>query len=169
MQLYEQGAQALARELGVPDLGLRVLSIDETFSPPAIDSEIAPPAPPDFGGAVLPALPTTPQAIIASLQKVGVDFSVPEADLLEWLANREFTPYPAISEALVAMIGGKRLKKPVFIDVIVWNYEHSTGASSPRKVAEVDPLSLRAAILEGYNTRYGETIANYEGIVVNVQ
>jgi hypothetical protein len=56
VQLYEQGAQALARELGVPDLGLRILSIEEAYSPPTIDYEIAPPAPPDFAVAV-PALP----------------------------------------------------------------------------------------------------------------
>ena len=52
VQLYEQGAQALARELGVPDLGLRVLSVEEAYSPPAIDREIAPPAPPDLAAAL---------------------------------------------------------------------------------------------------------------------
>ena len=38
VQLYQQGAQALAHELGVPDLGLRVLSVAEAYSPPAIES-----------------------------------------------------------------------------------------------------------------------------------
>lgn len=52
VQLYEQGAQALAQELGVPDIGLRILSVDEAFSPPAINREIAPPEPPDFEGAM---------------------------------------------------------------------------------------------------------------------
>jgi reprolysin-like metallo-peptidase family M12B len=51
VQVYEQGAQALARELGVPDLGLRILSVEEAYSPPTIDREIAPPAPPDYAVA----------------------------------------------------------------------------------------------------------------------
>jgi hypothetical protein len=52
MQLYEQGTQALARELGVPELGLRVLSAEEAHSPRRIQHEIAPPAPPDLATAV---------------------------------------------------------------------------------------------------------------------
>jgi hypothetical protein len=43
-QLYQQGAEALARELGVADLGLQVLSVEEAYSPPQILHEIAPPA-----------------------------------------------------------------------------------------------------------------------------
>jgi hypothetical protein len=49
LQLYEQGAQALARELGVPDLGLQVLSVKEAYSPPRIQHAPAPPARPDLG------------------------------------------------------------------------------------------------------------------------
>ena len=52
MRLYEQGAKALAQELGVPDLGLRVLSVEEAYSPPMIDREIAPPAPPELAAAL---------------------------------------------------------------------------------------------------------------------
>jgi hypothetical protein len=48
LQLYEQGAQALARELGVPDLGLQVLSVKEAYSPPRIQQAPAPPARPDL-------------------------------------------------------------------------------------------------------------------------
>jgi len=48
VELYEQGVQALARELGVPDLGLQVLSVEEAYSPPRIQHEIAPPARPDL-------------------------------------------------------------------------------------------------------------------------
>lgn len=55
VQLYEQGARALARELGVPDLGLRVLSAEEAYSPRRIQHEIAPPAPPDLAVAVTAA------------------------------------------------------------------------------------------------------------------
>ena len=48
LQLYEQGAKALARELGVPDLGLQVLSVKEAYSPPRIQHAPAPPARPDL-------------------------------------------------------------------------------------------------------------------------
>jgi hypothetical protein len=52
VELYEQGAQALAAELGVPDLGLQVISADGSYSPPRIEHEIAPPAPRDLATAV---------------------------------------------------------------------------------------------------------------------
>lgn len=54
-QLYEQGAQALARELGVPDLGLQVLSVDEAYSPPRIQHAIAQPARPDLAATTTAA------------------------------------------------------------------------------------------------------------------
>ena len=50
VRLYEQGAKALAQELKIPNLGLRVLSAQEAYSPPPIEGEIAPPAPPSLGG-----------------------------------------------------------------------------------------------------------------------
>jgi hypothetical protein len=52
MLQYEQGAQTLAQELGVSDLGLRVLSVGGSYSPPMIEHDIAPPAPPDLALAV---------------------------------------------------------------------------------------------------------------------
>jgi hypothetical protein len=58
------------------------------------------------------------------LGKVGIDFSVLETDLRQWLGNN-FTPYPALAEALLHLLEGTRLRKPVYLDVIVWNYEHS--------------------------------------------
>jgi hypothetical protein len=52
VELYEQGATALAHELGVPDLGLRIVSADETYSPPRIEREVAPPAPRELAAAI---------------------------------------------------------------------------------------------------------------------
>jgi hypothetical protein len=104
--------------------------------------------------------PPLAPAIIQALGRMGVDFSVPEVDLLDWLANPIFTPYPAISQALLLL--GVRLKIPVFLDVIVWNYEHTPGVASPRNVADVKLDVVKAAILEGSNERYGTSVSDYE-------
>ncbi|MEU0853356.1 hypothetical protein ABZ387_36365 [Streptomyces flaveolus] len=97
--------------------------------------------------------PTTPSAVIQALAAMGVDFSVSKANLREWLTNPDFTPYPAIAQALLAW--GRGFKAPVFLDVIVWNYEHTPGVSSPRSVADVKPDILKAAVLEASNERHG--------------
>jgi hypothetical protein len=97
---------------------------------------------------------------------MGIDFSVPESDLLQWLNNPNFTPYPAIAGALSHLIGNKRLHKPVFIDVIVFNYEHTTGVSSPRKPEDVNMPSLKRAILDGYNGRYGENLNDVKSLII---
>ena len=114
----------------------------------------------------MPFIPAQPFMItVQKLRAAGIDFSVSEEDLKQWLGNSEFTPYPAISEAMLDLLEGKRLRQPVYIDVIVWNYEHGPGASSPRRSADVDINRLRAAVLEGYNVRYGETVENFETLV----
>lgn len=97
----------------------------------------------------------TPSDTLLALRKAGIDFSVSEADLRQWLNNPLDTPYPALAEALLKLLEGKRLRQPVPIDVIRRNYERSPGASSPRSVADVDLPTLRAAVVEGYNERYG--------------
>jgi hypothetical protein len=102
---------------------------------------------------------------LLNLRNVGIDFSVPEADLKQWLSDNEFTSYPAISTALLNLLEGKRLRQPVYLDVIVWNYEHGPGASSPRSVADVDVGRLRAAVLEGNNERYGEAVRDFQTLV----
>jgi len=106
-----------------------------------------------------------PRGTLLALGKVGIDFSVLEADLREWLNNRQYTPYPALAEALLKLLERQRLRKPVYLDVIAWNYEHAPGVSSPRSVADVDFALLRAAVLEGYNTRYGEAVTDFRSLV----
>lgn len=104
--------------------------------------------------------------LLLSLSKVSVDFSVPVDDLTDFLGNPEFTPYPAIAGALLQLLQGTSLRKPVFMDVIVFNYEHTPGIASPRKVTDVDLAVLKAAVLEGYNTRYGEAVGDFQGLVL---
>ena len=104
-------------------------------------------------------------ATINSLKAVGIDFSVPESDLKDWLGNPDFTPYPAISQSLLTLLAGHRIKRPVFIDVIVFDYEHTHGVASPRKVADVKTDVLRKSVLQGYNERYGASEQNFQGLL----
>jgi hypothetical protein len=101
---------------------------------------------------------------LLALRMVGIDFSVSGAVLRQWLNNSD-TPYPAIAGALLNLLEGKRLRQPVYLDVIVWNYEHAPGASSPRSVVDVDLPMLRTAVVEGYNTRYGEAVRDFQSLV----
>jgi hypothetical protein len=100
---------------------------------------------------------------IQALAEMGVDFSVPEAELRSWLADSDSTPYPAISQAILQL--GRQLKAPVFIDVIVWDYEHTPGMVSPRNVADVKLDVLKTAILDGSNERYGTDVADFEHLL----
>jgi hypothetical protein len=103
--------------------------------------------------------------MVERLDVVGVDYSVPEADLTDWLNNPEFTPYPALADSLLNLLDGRRLRRPVYIDVIAFNYENSPGNPSPRRVEDVDVGVLEAAIVEGSNNRYGEAVASLQELL----
>jgi len=100
------------------------------------------------------------------LASVGIDFSVLESDIADWLNNPETTCYPALAEALIRLLESDFLARPVFMDVIVFNYEHSPGNPSPRREEEVDFAVLEAAVLEGSNNRYGETVPEFQQLLV---
>lgn len=103
---------------------------------------------------------------LSTLRDKGIDFSVPEADLQEWLNNPDFTPYPAISQATLNLLGTKRLRKPVHLDVIVFKYEETPDVKSPRKLEEVDLAVLRKAVLAAYNERHGEDVTDFQSLLV---
>jgi hypothetical protein len=63
---------------------------------------------------------------LAALSGVGIDYSVPEAQIRGWIDN-SFTPYRAVSDVLLTLLAGKRLRQPVELDVIVWTYENGPG------------------------------------------
>jgi hypothetical protein len=102
---------------------------------------------------------------IQALLRHNIDFSVSESDLREWLNNPTDTPYPAISKALSNLLSSKKLRRPVFLDVIVFNYEHSPNVSSPREVDNVDLTLLKASVLQGYSERYGESVNDFESLL----
>jgi len=123
--------------------------------------------PPDLDAAGRGALSrllqvqTPPTAFIDALKDAAVDFSVREADLADWLRNPEFTPYPALAQSLLLRLASTRLKRPVFLDVIAFNYEHSQGKPSPRRVEDVRPGVLEAAVVQGWNVRYGQKVQKF--------
>ena len=96
---------------------------------------------------------------------MGVDFSVSKTSLLSFLRNAEFTPFPAIADALLKRLNGRKLRQPVFIDVIVFNYEHTPGVESPRLLEDVDTALLEAAVVEGFNERYGADKTDFESLL----
>ena len=107
--------------------------------------------------------PSLAPAIIQALGSAGVDFSVPETAMRSWLANPLYSSYPVISQQV--LLQGWRIQEPVYLDVIVWNYEHASGIASPRNVADVELEVLKAAILEGSNTRYGTQVTDFEQLL----
>jgi hypothetical protein len=112
-------------------------------------------------------MPSTdnPEATIQALNDVGVDFSVSRNSLLSFLSNPDFTPFPAMAEALLKRLNGRKIRRPVFIDVIVFNYEHTPGVESPRFLDEVDTAVLEAAVIEGFNERYGDDKTDFESLL----
>ncbi|OLF19185.1 AfsR/SARP family transcriptional regulator [Actinophytocola xanthii] len=109
------------------------------------------------------AQPLAP-AVVEALARAGIDFSVAQPALLSWLANPRFTPYPAFAQALLR--SGWRLRVPVHLDVVVWNYERAAG-TSPRELADVRTDVLAAAVLEAANTRYGTRVTEFEGLLAS--
>jgi hypothetical protein len=105
-------------------------------------------------------------AMVPTLAGVGIDFSVTEAELLDFLGNPVFTPYPTLASALVQLLSPRPLARPVFIDVIRGFYEDILGAPSPRRLAEVQPDTLKAAVLAGSNERYGESVGSFEQLLM---
>ncbi|MEV0375937.1 hypothetical protein AB0I10_40555 [Streptomyces sp. NPDC050636] len=103
--------------------------------------------------------------MIRALNDAGVDFSIPKSALTDFLGNAEFTPYPALSAALLKLLNGRMLQRPVFLDVIVFNYEHSPGNPSPRRLEDVDVAVLEAAVLEGFNNRYATEHADFSSLL----
>lgn len=132
------------------------------YQPPPVTGSPSPVTPPPGSG---PGTDRPPADTLAALRGLGVDFSVPERDLREWLANSRFTPYPAITTVLLNLLRPRGLRDLVFLDVIVFNYEHAPGVRSLREVRDVDLDVLEAAIVEGYNTRHGTAVRAFAEVM----
>jgi hypothetical protein len=116
---------------------------------------------PTRSGEFLPAA-----EILPILLDAGIDVTLDKPDdIVDFLNNSEFTPYPAIADALLKLTRVRPLRCPVSLDVIVFNYEDSPGKPSPRRAADVDFALLRSAVVEGYNNRYGRSFRDFESLL----
>lgn len=102
--------------------------------------------------------------VLLALHKAGVDASIEEETLKEWL-NNSSTWYPAISTELLKLLKGKKLSHPVYLDVIVYNYEKATVSSSTGSTDTVDMDRLKTAVVKSYNTRHGEAVTDFEKLL----
>jgi hypothetical protein len=122
-------------------------------------------APPPTSGTTRTGAPvgsTDTDKVIQQLADVGVDYTVPRRQMDRWLTNAH-TPYPSLAEALVDLLGDAGLQRPVAIDVIAYNYEEK--APRPRRLEEVDVDKLKAAVLDGFNERYGEEVSDFTSLL----
>jgi hypothetical protein len=112
-----------------------------------------------------PAPIADPDATIGLLDHVGVTYSVSRDDIIDWFSN-PYTPYPTLADALLVILGDRSLRQPVYLDVIVPNYEHLTDpAPSPRRLDDVDFDILKAAVAASYDSRYGGDTTDFESLL----
>ncbi|MGV0811024.1 hypothetical protein ABQF34_03635 [Mycolicibacterium boenickei] len=91
---------------------------------------------------------------VDNLAQLGVDYSVQRSDIVDWLGNPDFTPFPAVAGGLLNLLSPNGLQRPVYIDVIVGYYEFLSGGS-PRRVEEINAELLGQAVVRASNDRYG--------------
>ncbi|EJZ22298.1 hypothetical protein NE852_02570 [Rhizobium sp. Pop5] len=96
---------------------------------------------------------------LQALEAAGISRGTIQPD---WL-NNEYSPYPFIGEALLKLLDGKRLVRPITIDTLVGTYEYQT--TSPRSAAEVDIEHLKASVVMTYNETYGETQSDFQALL----
>jgi molecular chaperone DnaK (HSP70) len=126
-------------------------------------------APPSPTAAASPG-PTAgdPGQLIRTLNAAGIDTTLPRGndELSEYLANPEYTPYPAVAQALLDAIGTQQLRQPVAIDAVVSSYEVLAGAPPPNRADQINADVLKKSVVEEYNSRYGGEAANFQSLLV---
>jgi CHAT domain-containing protein len=163
--------KALAAIGGVAAVVLAVVAIVMASvipSGPDRDTRVAPPPPP-------PTTTTshdieTPLSVDAWIDRLGlhgVDYSQPKSVLVSYLNNSEYTSYPALADALLQLLAGNAVRRPVDIFAVVWNYENAPNnpVPEPRRAEDVDLEVLKAAVLENFNNRYGEEAPDFESVL----
>ena len=114
---------------------------------------------PTNNGSNEPPPPGNSNAKLQELEAAGISRGVIQPD---WL-NNEYSPYPFIGDALLKLLDGKRLVRPVAIDTVIGTYEYQT--ASPRSAAAVDLEHLRASVVATYNETYGETQSDFQALL----
>ncbi|MGP4113568.1 hypothetical protein ACTWP5_21990 [Streptomyces sp. 4N509B] len=59
----------------------------------------------------------------------------------------------------------RQFRAPVFLDVVVWNYEHTPNVTSPRDVGDANLEVLREAVLENTRKRYGTGETSFDPLL----
>jgi hypothetical protein len=138
-------------------------------APPASTSPLASTSAPIAVPTSVPAGPTPtssdPDAVIAALDQAGVDYTLPRTDLVDFLNNPEYTPYPAIATGVLNMLGDRSLRRPLPIDFIVYYYENSPGNPSPRRIEDVDVALLKSVMVHAFNDRYDEQNTDFQSLL----
>lgn len=106
-----------------------------------------------------PPPPGDSNAKLQALETAGISRGLIQPD---WL-NNEYSPYPFIGDALLKLLDGNRLVRPVAIDTVVGTYEYQT--ASPRSAAQVDLEHLKASVIATYNETYGETQSDFQALL----
>lgn len=126
------------------------------------------------GGATTTAADTSdpsiddPRGLLAGLQDVGVDTTLPggEDQLLTYLANPEYTSYPALAKTTIDLIAPRRLRLVVAIDAIEWRYTHSPGEPKPHRAEDVDMNLLERVIMAEFDDRHGTRSDDFDALLV---
>jgi hypothetical protein len=110
--------------------------------------------------------PLSPRDTLTALQNLDISTSIePVSDLLDWLGDPANTPYPALAQALLTLLSGRRLKAQVFIDVIRGFYEENLGQPSPRAVTDVHIDALQTAVVLAYNENNGTDFTKFSDLL----
>ncbi len=106
----------------------------------------------------------TPQELEQALGAVNIDFSEPK--LRAQLGN-SFSKYPQFAEGCLKLLSDKRLKKKVYFDVVFWNYteELKGNVNSDSPDGALSTNTLKAAMLEAYNSRNGGKALSFGDII----
>ena len=103
--------------------------------------------------------------VLISLRQAGVEYSVSETQIRDWLGNRA-TPYPAVADALLKLLKAKPLRKPVYLDVVVWNYTHANGGSGDHAITSgINVDTLKKAVMAANHSRYGGEASTFESLL----
>jgi hypothetical protein len=114
-----------------------------------------------------PSQALTPAQTVAALAALNITTSLKPEDLLDWLGDPQNTEYPAIAQALLALLAGKRLQQSVNIDVVVWFYEDQKALAqpTPHTITDVNTYALPWAVLEASNENNGTTWTNFQQLL----
>ncbi|OBF50472.1 hypothetical protein A5787_08030 [Mycobacterium sp. 852002-50816_SCH5313054-b] len=110
--------------------------------------------------------PSSPTDTIAALASANIVRSVDESYLLDWLGN-PYSGYPALAQALLSLLQGRRLEQPVEIDVVNGFYTGPQYLNQPTPLSAdtVNIAALTTALLDASNERNGGNPTRLEDLL----